>query len=629
MWEDAGILAVDDAADFSSSFHTWHGSIGRGPDGVKVPSSCWFTVLVDRPHRAALYTVLDTLSLVPPQQRTEFGGRPIVSKSLRFPAHDNRLHNRRSQRCGCGVAKVRGIAKSTVSVQYLFLPACVVLPAEQTASTRTMSLPSASEGKVDAASALRNPAHVTVEGREDSTLVVCLPGSGTLSPMASTLPTIAASAIATDFHLTSSISPVLPVALYVLGLGIGPFYLAPLSELYGRRSVYIASFTIFGLLNVGCALSPNIAALAIFRFLSGVAGSAGPSLGGASIGDMFVKTERGKAQALYGFGPTGGPVLGGVLGGFILHGTGSWRWLMWVTAISPAVTVLVCLGFLRETYTPVLLRRRAKLLRVQYPTELFHTEYDNTNQKNVFALSITRPLRMLVTSPICASFAVYIGMVYGILYLFLLSLSLLFAPTKQSGLFTYGWTDGTSGLSFLGIGVGVVLGGFISAKLADRIYQWQNARLTKKKFANDSKDDPEVVRPTEVYPESRLFLLQVGMIVVPLGLIVYAWSAGRTHWIVPLLGAAIFATGMIIVYVAFQIYLVDIFGRFAASALATATILRSILGCVLTVVGTDLYERLNYDWGTMLLAFLCLAMLPLPLIFMKIGPQLRKKEVNF
>ena len=74
---------------------------------------------------------------------------------------------------------------------------------------------------------------------------------------------------------------------------------------------------------MGCALSPNITALAILRLLSGMAGSTGPSLGGSSIGDMFDREDRGKAQALYGFGPTCGPVIGGVIGGFIVYGTGA------------------------------------------------------------------------------------------------------------------------------------------------------------------------------------------------------------------------------------------------------------------------------------------------------------------
>ena len=72
-----------------------------------------------------------------------------------------------------------------------------------------------------------------------------------------------------------------------------PLCLAPLSELHGRRIVYLCSFTLFTIINVGCALSPGIIALSILRILSGICGSAGPTLGGASIGDSSnTKTEE-------------------------------------------------------------------------------------------------------------------------------------------------------------------------------------------------------------------------------------------------------------------------------------------------------------------------------------------------
>ena len=231
-----------------------------------------------------------------------------------------------------------------------------------------------------------------------------------MTPIASTLPTIATLTIAADFGITSALSPTLPIAFFVLGLGLGSLFLAPLSELFGRRLVYLVSFSIFALLNVGCALAPSMASLTVLRLLSGMAGSAGPSLGGASIGDLFKEEERGSAQALYGLGPTFGPVIGGLLGGFILEGTGSWRWLMWVAAIAPSITAILCVIFLRETYSPFLLRKKARALQKGDMKCVYKTEYDDVKITNLFLLSITRPLRLLFTSPICASMALYIGM---------------------------------------------------------------------------------------------------------------------------------------------------------------------------------------------------------------------------
>ena len=220
-------------------------------------------------------------------------------------------------------------------------------------------------------------------------------------------------------------------------------------------------------------------------------------------------------------------------------------------------------------------------------------------------------------------------------YFEMISLALLFSPTSSYGLYTYGWPTATSGLSFLGTGSGILLGSFIAIKFSDSAYAWTNARRQKKlNYLSALEQRTHGNRQAEsldaeCLPEGRMLMLQIGMLVIPIGLTIFAWTAGRTHWIVPLIGASTFATGFIIVYVNFQTYIVDIFGQFAASALATATILRSVLGCTFTVFGFEMYQNLGYAWATMVLVFICLAMLPLPIILTVFGPRLRKKRLEF
>ena len=98
-------------------------------------------------------------------------------------------------------------------------------------------------------------------------------------------------------------------------------------------------------------------------------------------------------------------------------------------------------------------------------------------------------------------------------------------------------------------------------------------------------------------PEARLPFMQAGMVIGPLGLVMYAWSAQEhVHWAVTLTGAAIFAIGMLMAYLCVQTYLVDAFEEYAASALAGVVIMRSIVGCVFSVIGFQLYKRLDYGW---------------------------------
>ena len=60
---------------------------------------------------------------------------------------------------------------------------------------------------------------------------------------------------------------------FVVMLGIGPLILAPLSETFGRKPLYLICFTVFTLLQIPTALSPNLPCLITMRTLAGFFGS--------------------------------------------------------------------------------------------------------------------------------------------------------------------------------------------------------------------------------------------------------------------------------------------------------------------------------------------------------------------
>lgn len=120
--------------------------------------------------------------------------------------------------------------------------------------------------------------------------------------------------IATDLKTTDEIV-VGATTGFVVFLGIGPLVLAPLSETFGRRSLYLVCFSIFALLQIPTALSPNVACLIAVRTISGFFGSTshilfatvelnlrnlwlismtgvGIANGGGTISDMFHPSER-------------------------------------------------------------------------------------------------------------------------------------------------------------------------------------------------------------------------------------------------------------------------------------------------------------------------------------------------
>ncbi len=93
-----------------------------------------------------------------------------------------------------------------------------------------------------------------------------------MSPLASSMFTPGINQIADDLQ-TSPETVIGAATGFVVFLGIGPLILAPLSETFGRRRLYIVCFSVFALLQIPTALSPNISTLIAIRTLSGFFGS--------------------------------------------------------------------------------------------------------------------------------------------------------------------------------------------------------------------------------------------------------------------------------------------------------------------------------------------------------------------
>lgn len=79
---------------------------------------------------------------------------------------------------------------------------------------------------------------------------------------------------------------------FVLALGAGPPVLAPLSETFGRRPVYLICFGIFSLLQIPTALIRHLPSMIVLRFLAGFFGSVAVANGGGTLSDLYESSER-------------------------------------------------------------------------------------------------------------------------------------------------------------------------------------------------------------------------------------------------------------------------------------------------------------------------------------------------
>ncbi|QSZ30230.1 hypothetical protein DSL72_004752 [Monilinia vaccinii-corymbosi] len=442
-----------------------------------------------------------------------------------------------------------------------------------------------------------NPKNWTTGRKWAATLVV---SSFTfISPVSSSMVAPALASISSDLNIVNSIEQSLVLSIFVLAYAVdtdtrsGPLFLGPLSEVFGRVIVLQISNLLYLFFNLGCGLAQTKEQLIAFRFLSGLGGSAPLALGGGVLGDLFAAEERGKAISIYSLAPLLGPAIGPIAGGFIAENT-TWRWVFYATTIADALIQIIGLFFLQETFAPVLLGRKKQKLIQETGNQEYHTEWDVPNRSlaTKLRISLTRPFKLLGTQIIVQVLALYMSYLYGLVYLVLSTFPRLWEDV-------YNESIGIGGLNY------------ISAPCQDLIYRALKAR-------NNGVGKPEF----------RVPLMIPGALLVPVGLFWYGWSAqAKTHWIVPNIGAAIFSAGTIIGFQCIQTYLVDTYTTYAASAVAAATVMRSLAGFGFPLFAPYMYAALDNGWGNSLLGFIAIVLgWPAPILFWMYGEKLRSRS---
>lgn len=379
-------------------------------------------------------------------------------------------------------------------------------------------------------------------------LVGLLSGITLVTPFASSILSPGISSLMVDFGETNAIVGAMTVSIYLLGYVVGPMFLAPLSEIYGRRPILTAANIFFCFWQIGCALAPNIKALIIFRFFSGVGGSGCLTLGAGLIADIFRPEERGFAMGMWTIGPLfgksatrsgpscllpsgtsltfdTGPTIGPLIGGFIAETIG-WRWDFWIVLMVAAMISIMIEIFNQETSHKVLIEKKVARLKTELGREDLQSCYETSgvhkqSLKKVLANGLIRPLKMLFLSPIVLLLTIYISFTYGTLYLLFTTIPTVFEET-------YGFNIGLTGLVYLGLGSGTTLGWLIITLLSD------------KSVIRQSKKNNGVFEP-----EMRLWMTIWFSWLLPITFFWYGWGAYyKVHYMSSIISLVPFGVGI-------------------------------------------------------------------------------------
>lgn len=364
-------------------------------------------------------------------------------------------------------------------------------------------------------------------------------------------------ATAKEFNVSGEVM-VLGTSLFVLGFAFRPIIFGPLSELYGRRAPLFAGMFAFAVMQIPVAVAQAARTIFITRFLGGLFASAPLAIvsstvlaqcfsfndgqNGGMLADMFDPVDRGIAVAVFAACTFIGPSMGPILGGFItMSYLGSecrsfckstmlifdrWRWTEYITMIMAFFFWIVAWIIIPETYPPVLLEWRAKRLRHKTKIWGIHAKAEENaiDMKTIAEKYLLRPFQMLVLEPILVLITLYMGFIYGFLYLSFMAYPIAFQDLR-------GWNPGVGALPFLAITIGVMIGCLI-------IVYFSNTRFQS------------VMEKTgHVVPEERLIPMMIGGVLLPGGMFWFGWtSSPHITWVPEVISGGFLGAGILLIF---------------------------------------------------------------------------------
>ncbi|KAF4494995.1 multidrug resistant [Fusarium agapanthi] len=183
------------------------------------------------------------------------------------------------------------------------------------------------------------------------------------------------------------------VTIYLLGQTIGSIFCSPISEVFGRRTIYILAATIFCISSAIVAAVPSIIGVYFGRFFQGVAAAIPATVAFGNFDDMYNAEHR-----------------------------------IWV------VYVYTILGMLGLALGPI------------------YSTYITSSIGCVFAQNaLFRPLQFLVTDPLVFFCAVLCAIAFGLIYGLTESLTIVYTAPP------FNFSQNSSSLAFLAIAIGEVL----------------------------------------------------------------------------------------------------------------------------------------------------------------------------
>ncbi|RKL48630.1 hypothetical protein BFJ72_g1529 [Fusarium proliferatum] len=414
-----------------------------------------------------------------------------------------------------------------------------------------------------------------------------------------------------EFNTSETVTN-LSVALYMISMAIFPLWWSSFSEEFGRRSIYLISFTLFVIFSVLSAISKNITMLIVFRMCAGGASASAHSTGAGSIADLFEVFERGKAMSLFYLGPLLGPLIAPIVGGALTQEIG-WQATMWFLAIYGLVVLLMVLFFLPET----LQRKPESTLpttETQGLSRMRTMDSAKVKTKN-FAKSarhfLIDPLGVLLylRFPPVLITVLLAAIAFGSLYVVNIAIQQKFSRDP------YNFGQLSIGLMYIPSGLGYICGSLFGGRWIDKIM----AREARKAGRYD--DNGKLIYLPEDRMRENAWVMTT---IYPLALLMFGWVLRYgLHPVVPCLALFFFGISSMLVFVrqcpplaaslanrflqsVATTMLTELIRKRSSSGVAINNFVRNTLSCIGAIVAAPWINAINVGWVFTILCICCL-----------------------
>ncbi|KAL9003078.1 MAG: hypothetical protein Q9188_004031 [Gyalolechia gomerana] len=439
------------------------------------------------------------------------------------------------------------------------------------------------------------------------------------SPLTATIYLPLLPLLASHFHVSLQAIN-LTITLYVIFQAISPLLFATASDTFGRRPIYLVTFSVYALASLGLALNrSSYAWLLVLRALQSLGASAVLAIAYGVVADLCVPAERGAMQ-----GPALGAAnlavcIGPVIGGWVALGSGSYEWVFWCLVIYGVLVIFVVGMGLPETARSVVGNGEReprwwgkiwwhfsimwwKARRDSHQDEESGTDQEKKAErddqespsvKEKFKVPNLFTAVRIIFRKDAALVLWMAGSPYAIWYCVQASIPPIFKNI-------YGFNDFQVGLSFLTGGFGTVIGSYANGKLMDWNYK-VTARQIGHTVDKVSGDDLTHFPIERARARGSWHILAVYIC----ALAGYGWTVSfHVHESVALILQFVLAALCTAFQQTFNILLVDVFPGSPSTAAASGNITRCALSAVAVAMLQPLVDAIGRGWVFTLLSIL-------------------------